>query len=122
VEEWRTVDSSPYPVLLAPREFGSGTAAAFESLVAPHLDVAAGIVVDLGEVVQITSSALGQLVHIGQRLGRRGAALALAGGRRRVVRVFETVGLERVMPLFASVEEARRFLGARSAHGAEAAG
>jgi anti-anti-sigma factor len=113
---------TPYPVLPAPREYGAATLNVFQALLAPHLESARALVVDLEEVTLITSSALGQLVHVGQRLRQRGALLVLARGRRRVVRVFETVGLESVMPLFATLEEAFDFLGARVAGDAQPAG
>jgi anti-sigma B factor antagonist len=89
-------------------EITAATSAEFEDLAAPYLDSASGLIIDLSGVKFISSSGLGQLVRFGRSLGARGAPLVLAGGRRSVMRLLQTVGLDSVMPMFGSVDEASR--------------
>lgn len=106
------------PVLKPPREFTAATLGVFDAEVAPHGEVGPpGLVVDLGPVHFISSAGLGHLVHLGHRAGGQGAAIALAGGRRAVVKLIRTVGLDAVMPHFPTVEEATAFLLGRQGSG-----
>lgn len=99
------------PVLCPPRELTAAAEEAFDALAAPHLEsTSPGLVIDLSEVSFITSSGLGRLVFVGQTLDGRGAAVALAGGRRSVVKLIRTVGLDSVMPHFHTVEEAAEYV------------
>ena len=79
----------------------------------------AHLIVDLARTTFICSGGLGMLVKISKRLHERGGALALARGQPPVVRLLRVVGLEGVLPHFASVEAASGFLregrGARTA-------
>lgn len=75
------------------------------------------LVLDLSRTSSITSAGLGHLVAIGRRLAERGAVLALAGGNRRVRRLLEQIGLDRLMPHFRTVEEATGWIRERDRGG-----
>ena len=103
------------PVLQPPAELTAASEDAFDTLAAPHLEGdAPGLVIDLSDVSFITSAGLGRLVFVGRTLDERGAAVALAGGRRSVVKLIRTVGLDTVMPHYPTVEEAAEFVRGRS--------
>jgi len=103
------------PVLRPPAEFTAAAEAEFDALAAPHLEGrSVGLVVDLSPIEFITSAGLGRLVFVGRTLDERGATLALAGGRRSVVKLIRTVGLDTVMPHFHTVEEAMEYVRERS--------
>ena len=77
------------------------------------------LIVDLAQTTFICSGGLGMLVKISKRLHERGGALALAAAQPPVVRLLRVVGLEGVLPHFASVEAASGFL--RESRGARTA-
>jgi anti-anti-sigma factor len=109
------VTTPEIPILQPPTELSAASEGAFDALAAPHLDgTTRGLVIDLSEVVFITSAGLGRLVFVGRTLDERGAAVVLAGGRRSVVKLIRTVGLDSVMPHFHTVEEAVEFLQEKS--------
>ena len=103
----------PFPVLRPSGDLTAATQDAFDASCAPYLQGAAGLVVDLEAVTLLTSAGLGRLVWVGRTFGERGASVALAGGRRTIVKLIRTVGLDQVMPHFDSVREATRWLESR---------
>jgi anti-sigma B factor antagonist len=64
------------------------------------------IVVDLEGVDFIDSSGLGVLVSGLRRVKERGGAIRLVCTRESIMKVFRITGLDRVFPIFASVEQA----------------
>jgi len=66
------------------------------------------VVLDLSDLEYVDSAALGMLVGILKRLHEQGGDLRLAGLPRRVSRVFEFTGLNRVFRIYDTTEEALR--------------
>ena len=64
------------------------------------------VVVDLGAVEFMDSSGLGALVSGLRRIKERDGTIRLAGAREPILKVFGITGLDRVFPLFDSVEDA----------------
>jgi anti-sigma B factor antagonist len=64
------------------------------------------VVVDLSEVTFIDSTAVGALVTASRALQRRGGSLLLVCRTSRVLRVLEITGLDTVLPVHGSVDEA----------------
>jgi anti-anti-sigma factor len=111
VSDFAAVTVFEIPVLVPPEELTAAAESDFDERAAPHLDCGApGLVVDLTAVATLTSAGLGRLVLLGRSLDERGTAVVLAGGRRSIVKLIRTVGLDTVMPHFASVEEASAFI------------
>jgi anti-anti-sigma factor len=99
------------PVLVPPTELTHETMEAFEALVLVHLEgQAPGLVVDLMDVEFVNSSGLGTLVRAGLRLDAREKRFALARPSASVERAIRLVGLDEVLPLFATVREALGFV------------
>jgi anti-sigma B factor antagonist len=82
----------------------------------PHLksalvDAAEGgctvVVVDMDKVGFIDSSGLGVLVGALRRVREAGGDLRIVCGRDNVMKIFRITGLDRVFPMFTSVDEAR---------------
>jgi anti-anti-sigma factor len=77
------------------------------ALVARVPSDATGIVLDLGAVTYLDSSAINMLFELGRRLDDRRQQLLLAvPGRSRLIRVLELSGLERVAPIHTTTEAA----------------
>jgi anti-anti-sigma factor len=92
---------------------------------AAELDRAAGtdvrfLVLDLAEATLIDSSGLGAILAASMRLRGRGGSLALVAGTRDVMRGFELTGIDRVLKIFATGDEALAALLAGAASAAEA--
>jgi anti-anti-sigma factor len=103
--------AAEFPVVVAPRTISGEGIPDLVVAAAPHvLGTAPGIVLDLSEVDFISSAGLGKLVEIGMDLRERKAVLALAAPSRSVERLLRTVGFDRVMRIFGSVEEAKAHL------------
>jgi anti-sigma B factor antagonist len=66
------------------------------------------IVVDLSQVSFLDSSGLGVLVVVHKRIRAAGGALRLAGCQPEVVSIFHITALDRVIDMFATVEDALR--------------
>lgn len=64
------------------------------------------VILDLSGVTFLDSSGLGALVSSYRRLQTRGGMLALVCRNDMVLRVFRLTGLNRVLPIFATLEEA----------------
>ncbi len=72
------------------------------------------LVIDLSEVPFIDSAGVTALVAGVRRVRDNGGEVVACSGRR-VNRVLETIGFDRVVPVVATVEEAARLMGAPSA-------
>ena len=68
----------------------------------------ARLVIDLGHVEFLSSTGLGQLVLLGKRLSERGGRIALARPNPRIGRLLASVGLDGVLPAFATLDETMR--------------
>jgi anti-anti-sigma factor len=62
-------------------------------------------VLDLSDVLFLTSAAVGLVTNIRAHLEARGYPFAVAGARGEVARVIETIRLAEIMPVFPTVEE-----------------
>ncbi|MRS12136.1 MAG: anti-sigma factor antagonist [Actinobacteria bacterium] len=67
------------------------------------------IVVDLESLAFIDSSGLGVLVSALRRVKERGGTLRLVCTKDGILKIFRITGLDKVFPLFTTVEEAREF-------------
>jgi anti-anti-sigma factor len=65
------------------------------------------VVVDLAEVRFLGSGGLGELVKLGKRLRDRGGGIALARPRPAIRRLLALVGLDGVLRVFPTLEEAQ---------------
>jgi anti-sigma B factor antagonist len=64
------------------------------------------VVIDLSEISFIDSTALGVLVREAKRLEGRGHSLVLVTNDPRTRRVLEVTGLDRVLPTYATLQDA----------------
>lgn len=69
----------------------------------------ANIIVDLDKLGFIDSSGLGVLVSALRRVKERGGTLRLVCTKESILKVFRITGLDKVFPLFATVDEALEF-------------
>lgn len=69
------------------------------------------LVIDLSGVVFVDSAGLGALISGIRRIRERGGEVVVACGRPGLSRVLESTGLNSVVAVTASVEEAQRFAG-----------
>jgi len=65
------------------------------------------LVVDMDGVGFIDSSGLGVLVGVLRRVKEAGGDLRLVCGRDNVVKIFRITGLDKVFPMFSTLDEAR---------------
>jgi anti-sigma B factor antagonist len=77
-----------------------------DTLATLHGEGNTSIVVDLGGVTFLDSSALGALVAAHRDLTAAGGTLKLAAPRTHVLKVFRITRLAEVIPLYDSVDEA----------------
>lgn len=68
------------------------------------------VVVELSRLKFMDSSGLGVLIGAAKRAASGGGALCVAGASERVVKVLRVTGLMRVMPAFATVQDAFAWL------------
>jgi anti-anti-sigma factor len=71
-----------------------------------RLDHGCSVVMDLGKVRQIDCSGIGQLVELANQVGARGGLFSLVNVAPREKHLLALLGLLRVLPAFASREEA----------------
>jgi anti-sigma B factor antagonist len=64
------------------------------------------IIVDLGAVTFIDATAVGVLMAARERLVQENRRLLVAGPSKKVRRTLELIGLDEVVPVFATVAEA----------------
>jgi len=67
------------------------------------------MILDMNKVSFIDSSGLGVLVGTLRRLKEHSGAMRLVCTRENILKIFRITGLDRVFPIFASVEEAGGF-------------
>ncbi|MBN2248132.1 MAG: STAS domain-containing protein [Coriobacteriia bacterium] len=67
------------------------------------------VIVDLERIGFIDSSGLGVLVSALRKAKEQGGTMRLVCTRESILKIFRITGLDKVFPLFASVEEARDF-------------
>lgn len=67
------------------------------------------VVVDLEKLNFIDSSGLGVLVSGLRRVKERGGTLRLVCTKDSILKIFRITGLDKVFPLFSTIEEAREF-------------
>ena len=103
--------STPVPVLKAPAEWTSERAPAVDATARGLLgDTGSRLVVDLSQTTFLASIGITSLIRLGKRLADAGGGVALAHPTSAVVKLFRTIGLTRVLPLFDTVDEARAYL------------
>jgi anti-anti-sigma factor len=71
------------------------------------LKEAATAVVDLSDVTYMDSSALAELLFLHRARSRAGRSVPRLVIGPRITRIFEVAGIQNVMPLFATLDEAR---------------
>ena len=97
----------PVPVVAVKGEIDVATAPHLRSYLDHLLDGGdESIVVDLGEVAFLDSTALGVLITTQKRCHAAGGQLVLVATNRRILKVFEITGLGDVFPMFESVSGA----------------
>ncbi len=67
------------------------------------------VIVDLEKIGFIDSSGLGVLVSALRAMKEQGGTMRLVCSADSILKIFRITGLDKVFPLFASVEEARGF-------------
>jgi anti-sigma B factor antagonist len=65
------------------------------------------VVVDMEQVGFIDSSGLGVLVGALRRVKEAGGDLRLVCGRENVIKIFRITGLDKVFPMFSTVDQAQ---------------
>jgi anti-sigma B factor antagonist len=95
-------------------ELDAETAPHLRDALVERIDCGAkAVVVDLGDVAFVDSSALGVLVMVARRLGPGTVVLASAQGQ--IVSLFEATHLDRVFDIFPTTAEAIAHLAVRAA-------
>ena len=69
-------------------------------------DPGCSVVVDLGKVRQVDCAGIGQLVDLGNQVREKGGVFSLTRVAARHKRLLALLGLLKVLPVFASKEEA----------------
>jgi anti-sigma B factor antagonist len=64
------------------------------------------LVIDVEQVTLLDSSGLGCLVGVAHRAAKSGSAVVLSAPGRRVRRVMETTGVDRLIPMYETREQA----------------
>lgn len=80
-----------------------------ERLVETVDDGCFNILVDMRDVGFIDSSGLGVLVSGLRRVKENGGTMRLVCTKENILKIFRITGLDKVFPIFADVEEAKRF-------------
>lgn len=75
---------------------------------------AQSLVIDLSEVPFLDSAALAALINGIRRVREGGGEVAVCSTRRNVRRVLETIGFDRVVPVVATIDGARRIVSTRA--------
>ncbi len=98
-------------VLIRPRgDLDLHTVDTLSDLLECGAQLSAHLVIDLGEVPFMDSSALTVLVQAHQRAARRGGGLTLIGPARSVRRLLVITETEGLWPIYGSAEEAAEVL------------
>ena len=72
-----------------------------------------GLILDLSEISEIDSSGLGELVILYTTSGHQGARLCLLNPSERVFRVIQATHLTEILPQFADLLQASRWISIR---------
>lgn len=80
-----------------------------EALVQHIEDGCIDIVIDLGGMGFIDSSGLGVLVGGLRRVKERDGSIRVICDRENILKIFRITGLDKVFPIFGTIEEAREF-------------
>lgn len=80
-----------------------------EALVQHIEDGCTDIVIDLGGMGFIDSSGLGVLVGALRRVKEREGSIRLICDRENILKIFRITGLDKVFPIFSTLEEATDF-------------
>ncbi len=100
-------------VLSASGAIDASTAEIFEERIEQYVNGEKGnLILDLSQVVYISSSGWGVIVKFMQLLGRSGSVMALAGMNPAIFRIFRDLGFEPLIPHYLSVERAQEELAA----------
>ena len=98
-----------------------GRSAVVRLIGAAHMDVSADlqdqlaelivspverIVLDLSDLAFVSSAGLGTFIAAHQRCGRHGCVIRLAAPQARIRQLLELTCLDRILPIFATVEQA----------------
>ena len=67
------------------------------------------VVIDLERIGFIDSSGLGVLVSALRKVKEQGGTMRIVCTRESILKIFRITGLDKVFPVFATVEEARDF-------------
>ena len=81
-----------------------------------------GIVLDLSRVDYMSSAGLGTVVWLGKRMREKNQGFGVSGLRDRVAQVFKLSGLDRILPIYPSLEAAEAAIEERQSGGAAPAG
>lgn len=88
-------------------EFDAHVASQVQDVIDPLLQGPATVVVDLSGVPFIDSTGLGVLVTTLKRIREAGGTLDVVAAAPRVLKVFAITGLDVVIPLHSTLDEAR---------------
>ncbi len=106
----RGQDGEDAVVLVAGGEIDYAASPQLRERIAEHVDAGCSrLVLDLSTVTFIDSTAIGVLMGVVLRLrelGERSLALVCADENRRVLRIFEIAGIDSVIDVYSSREEA----------------
>jgi anti-anti-sigma factor len=109
------VHAPDIPVLVPGAELNRDTLEALKLEIEPLLNAeqpGPGLIIDMGDVTFINSTALGYVVWVGKELAEKGRRIALARPQRKVEKLLRMVGLSSMLPHFKSVHDAERHVGA----------
>lgn len=101
----------------------ASTTGKFEEQLERYVDGGkSNLIIDLSDVVYISSSGWGVIVKFMQHLNERGRMMALAGMSPVIFRIFRDLGFEPLIPHYLSVERAREDFGVSDRGTVEEAG
>jgi anti-sigma B factor antagonist len=82
-----------------------------ETLMEVAAEGPSAVILDLGRVEFLDSSALGVILHGWKLLGAAGETLCVVSPEERITKIFEMTGLHLSLGIYPTVEEARAGLG-----------
>ena len=100
-------DHSTWQVVSAPRRLDAVSAPGFQASARAAFAAAPRLIVDLSGTVFLASAGLMALIQLSREAQAGKGEFRLAGCSTDVLRVIQMVKLERVLPIFADVDEAR---------------
>lgn len=109
LEVKRVVTPAGHVVLRPAGELESATVPIFRRAVA-EIGPGQAVIVDLAGVPFVDSSGIGALIGAVRRVRQLGGVISLAGARQPVLRILLLTGMDRIVELSGSVDEAGIFL------------